>query len=222
MNLGQTCFLNVVLQSFVHNPLLRNFFLSDKHNHRTCKTKDCTCCEMDNLFSEVYSGEPTAYGPLSFLATTWRASAELAGYAQQDAHEFFITALNQIHATSRGSTSVSCDCIIHNTFSGQLQSEVKCERCNNVTTTVDPMLDISLELEGKKSEASTENTLDSCLRRQVSLRLVVSKNWAQVTADTPNRRLWAQRSTVAVNANKHHMSVPSPEISSSTNCANRK
>jgi ubiquitin carboxyl-terminal hydrolase 22/27/51 len=105
------------------------------------------------------------YGPLTFLATTWRASSELAGYAQQDAHEFFITALNQIHATCRGSTNVSCNCIIHNTFSGQLQSEVKCERCGNVTTTVDPMLDISLELEGEDSESGVENTLASCLRR---------------------------------------------------------
>jgi ubiquitin carboxyl-terminal hydrolase 22/27/51 len=157
LNLGQTCFLNVVLQSFVHNPLLRNYFLSDKHNPKSCKLKDCTCCEMDILFSEVYSGEATPYGPLTFLATTWRASSELAGYAQQDAHEFFITALNQIHLKSRGSTNVSCNCIIHNTFSGQLQSEVKCERCGNVTTTVD--------LEGEDSESGVENTLASCLRR---------------------------------------------------------
>jgi len=54
LNLGQTCFLNVVLQSFLHNPLLRNYFLSDKHNSKLClKPKDCTCCEMDKLFAEV-------------------------------------------------------------------------------------------------------------------------------------------------------------------------
>lgn len=53
LNLGQTCFLNVVLQSFVHNPLLRNYFLSDKHNEKLCKSTDCTCCEMDRLFAEV-------------------------------------------------------------------------------------------------------------------------------------------------------------------------
>jgi len=178
LNLGQTCFLNVVLQSFVHNPLLRNYFLSDKHNPKSCKLKDCTCCEMDILFSEVYSGETTPYGPLTFLATTWRASSELAGYAQQDAHEFFITALNQIHLKCRGSTNVSCNCIIHNTFSGQLQSEVKCERCGNVTTTVDPMLDISLELEGEDSESGVENTLASCLRRYTQPEILASKEYS--------------------------------------------
>lgn len=53
MNLGQTCFLNVILQSFVANPLVLDYFLSDKHNHQLCKNKDCTCCEMDKLFAEV-------------------------------------------------------------------------------------------------------------------------------------------------------------------------
>ncbi|KAF8230589.1 cysteine proteinase [Tricholoma matsutake] len=166
LNLGQTCFLNVVLQCFVHNPLLRNYFLGDKHNWRQCKVENCSCCEMDKLFAEIYSDDTTPYGPVNFLATTWRASAELAGYAQQDAHEFFISALNQIHSTCRGSTNVSCNCIIHSTFAGLLQSEVKCERCGTVTSTVDPMLDISLELEGKGGKvASGENSLAACLRR---------------------------------------------------------
>ncbi|KAF7354378.1 Ubiquitin carboxyl-terminal hydrolase [Mycena venus] len=169
LNLGQTCFMNVVLQSFVHNPLLRNYFLGDKHNNKQCKIEeDCTCCEMDKLFSEVliFSDEPTAYGPITFLVTTWRKSAELAGYQQQDAHEFFISTLNNIHSTSRGSTNVSCNCIVHSTFAGQLQSDVVCERCANVTSTVDPMLDISLELRGKAGEAvSNENTLAGCLKR---------------------------------------------------------
>ncbi|KAF7297767.1 Ubiquitin carboxyl-terminal hydrolase [Mycena kentingensis (nom. inval.)] len=184
LNLGQTCFMNVVLQAFVHNPMLRNYFLSDKHNNRQCKIEeDCTCCEMDKLFTEVmpprdlasrlnwaqqiFSGESTPYGPSTFLAMTWRKSLDLSGYAQHDAHEFFISTLNNIHGTSRGSTNISCNCVVHSTFAGQLQSDVVCERCGNVTTTVDPMLDISLELRGKSGEAypAAENTLAGCLRR---------------------------------------------------------
>ncbi len=55
LNLGQTCFLNVVLQALIHNPLLRNFFLSDKHNNssKACKLTQCMNCEMDKLFAEV-------------------------------------------------------------------------------------------------------------------------------------------------------------------------
>ncbi|KAF7296453.1 Ubiquitin carboxyl-terminal hydrolase [Mycena chlorophos] len=167
LNLGQTCFMNVVLQCFVHNPMLRNYFLSDKHNNRNCKTdENCTCCEMDKLFAEIFSGESTPFGPASFLATTWRKSQELSGYAQHDAHEFFISTLNNIHNTSVGANPGTCGCVVHSTFQGLLQSEVSCERCGNVTTTVDPMLDISLEVRGKaESHVPGENTLAGCLRR---------------------------------------------------------
>ena len=114
----------------------------------------------------MYSGKGGPLGPIGFLTTTWKAApAELGGYAQQDAHEFFISALNQIHATSKGKTAASCICIVHTTFDGLLQSDVKCERCGNVTSTTDPMLDISLEIERKGAAAMQDVTLASCLRR---------------------------------------------------------
>jgi ubiquitin carboxyl-terminal hydrolase 22/27/51 len=107
---------------------------------------------------------------------------ELAGYAQQDAHEFFISALNNIHAGCEGHKLSNCDCIIHKTFAGLLQSNVTCLRCKNITTTCDPMLDISLGLkppEKKKANRSLNgrrfshdersskqgNTLKDCLER---------------------------------------------------------
>lgn len=58
-NLGATCFLSVILQSFLHNPLLRNFFLSDRHNADLCHTlpnESCMACEMDKMFREVSAG----------------------------------------------------------------------------------------------------------------------------------------------------------------------
>ncbi|KIK70376.1 hypothetical protein GYMLUDRAFT_32380 [Collybiopsis luxurians FD-317 M1] len=165
LNLGQTCYLNVILQCFIHNPLLRNHFLGDKHNHKLCKIQDCACCEMDKLFIEVYSDDSTPFGPVSFLATTWRKSEELAGYAQHDAHEFFIASLNHIHSNCKGSTNISCNCIVHSTFAGNLQSDVKCERCSNVTTTVDPMLDISLDLKDKVARDNSVINLTACLQK---------------------------------------------------------
>lgn len=64
-NLGQTCFMSCVLQCFLHNPLLRAYFLSDQHHRDLCEnttesvdgrtTKACLGCEMDQLFTEVSS-----------------------------------------------------------------------------------------------------------------------------------------------------------------------
>ncbi|KAI9327066.1 hypothetical protein DFJ73DRAFT_143063 [Zopfochytrium polystomum] len=153
-NMGATCFMNVILQSLIHNPLLRLHFLSDRHNQNLCANrrvgKICVACEMDNLFTNFYSGQNTPYGPTSFLYSIWKTNSALAEYAQQDAHEFFIAVLNEVHNNCVGYennlNSSNCPCVVHQVFCGSLQSEVTCAKCHNITSTTDPMLDLSLTI----------------------------------------------------------------------------
>ncbi|KAI8620523.1 hypothetical protein BC830DRAFT_1059123, partial [Chytriomyces sp. MP71] len=166
-NMGSTCFMNVILQSFIHNPLLRAHFLGDKHNQSLCKlkmsNKTCMACEMDTLFTSFYSGETIPYSPQSFLYATWMSNSTLARYAQQDAHEFFISVLNEIHSNCSADQNAVCRCIIHSVFQGYLQSDVTCSHCKNVTTAKDPILDLSLNIKAiplgnkKKAGGSTPN-----------------------------------------------------------------
>jgi ubiquitin carboxyl-terminal hydrolase 22/27/51 len=46
------------------------------------------------------------YGATNILYLVWNNSRELAGYAQQDAHEFFITFINSIHSQLDGNHSI--------------------------------------------------------------------------------------------------------------------
>jgi uncharacterized UBP type Zn finger protein len=41
-------------------------------------------------------GETKPHAPFYVLYTLWKQSQQLAGYAQQDAHEFLIYVLNQL------------------------------------------------------------------------------------------------------------------------------
>ena len=108
VNLGNTCFMNCILQAFAHNPLLRNFFLANMHNKSQCEMNGthCLACEMDRLFVELFSGEPQPYTPAPILDTVWHFANYFAGYDQQDAHEFLITTLNGLHTHCGGTSAL--------------------------------------------------------------------------------------------------------------------
>ncbi|KDP33497.1 hypothetical protein JCGZ_07068 [Jatropha curcas] len=184
-NLGSTCFLNSVLQALLHAPPFRNYFLSDRHDREACRKRSsdqsCLACNIDVIFSALYSGDRTPYSPAQFLYSWWQHSANLASYEQQDAHEFFISLLDAIHEREVNGRTLSkdngdCQCIAHRVFSGTLRSDVTCMTCGFTSTTYDPCLDISLDMDSSilsstdvanKSVGLNENsgrcTLSSCL-----------------------------------------------------------
>ncbi|XP_077019453.1 ubiquitin carboxyl-terminal hydrolase 22 [Tamandua tetradactyla] len=190
INLGNTCFMNCIVQALTHTPLLRDFFLSDRHRCAMQSPSSCLVCEMASLFQEFYSGHRSPHIPYKLLHLVWTHARHLAGYEQQDAHEFLIAALDVLHRHCKGddngkkaSNPNHCNCIIDQIFTGGLQSDVTCQVCHGVSTTIDPFWDISLDLPGSstpfwplspgsegsavngESHAAGTTTLTDCLRR---------------------------------------------------------
>ncbi|KIS00120.1 ubiquitin carboxyl-terminal hydrolase 22/27/51 [Cryptococcus deuterogattii 2001/935-1] len=158
LNLSQTCFLSAILQALVHNPLLKAYFLSDRHNRYVCtnggkgllvgkpflgvengpgavgsdRERGCMCCEMDKAFEEFYNEDKSPFGPITMLYAMWHASTELEGYGQQD-----------------------------QTFAGTLQSSVICSKCSKTSNTVDPILDIQLDFPPPSAPSPASSSSDS-------------------------------------------------------------
>lgn len=151
VNMGSTCFMSSILQTMIHNPLIRGYFLTEGHTTCSKPKNECITCCVDEIFTKFFtSNERHGYGPVSFLNAAWRKNKLLAGYSQQDAHEFWQFLVNQLHqdlkpdARKPSDPHYRCECVMHASFSSDLQSSIKCAKCGNFTKTVDPIIDISL------------------------------------------------------------------------------
>ncbi|CAK4034506.1 ubiquitin carboxyl-terminal hydrolase 8 [Lecanosticta acicola] len=150
-NMGQTCFMSVILQSLIHNPIIRAWYLQEGHKSGDCGREACTSCALDETFNEFYGQEKhEGYGAVHMLQACWKGGGGLAGYSQQDAHEFLNFFLNSLHEANAEDDdkkdTKDCECIIHQTFGGFYSSTVTCSTCNNSTTTTELFMDLSLDI----------------------------------------------------------------------------
>ncbi|KAF4234482.1 hypothetical protein CNMCM6805_008583 [Aspergillus fumigatiaffinis] len=174
-NLGQTCYLNVILQTLLHDPILNAYFLGNGHQSHDCTLQDCIGCAVAEAFADFNSCDKAeGFAALNLLLASWRASSTLAGYHQQDAHEYYQFLVDKLHTSTEGHVDdhdQGCSCFFHQTFYGKLKSSVKCDNCGNITKTEDPMLDLSLDVQVQAKKRamgggvgpSATPTLNGCL-----------------------------------------------------------
>lgn len=73
-NMGQTCFMSVILQTLMHNPFVRNYYLSEGHKTMDCEREACVSCALDEMFVEFHSVEKTeGFGAVNMLMGSWLA-----------------------------------------------------------------------------------------------------------------------------------------------------
>ncbi|CAN3360425.1 ubiquitin carboxyl-terminal hydrolase 8 [Diutina catenulata] len=183
VNLGATCFMSSILQTLIHNPLMKHYFVNNDLHYFNCpKNKAflvsqsvdegnaCITCALDNIFTSFYtSASPEGFGLTHLLSTAWYKNNSLAGFQEQDAHEFWQFMLNEIHSDHELISEVAnghfkrdpdeqCACATHTTFGGLLESRIRCLSCDAVASTTDPVFDLSLEL--KKGATTVYDCLD--------------------------------------------------------------
>ncbi|KWU45087.1 cysteine proteinase [Rhodotorula sp. JG-1b] len=173
-NLGNSCYMSVVLQTFLANPFLRAYFLADRHNRyacaRTLAGEACLSCELDLLFSEV----------------------------SPSARRRIFTRLNLLHSSSvlhhdetAPADAARCPCIVHSTFAGESRSKITCGRCHHQSETLEPFLDLSLDLRDRTS-GEMAKTLADCLRSYTAPENLPSKYSCAACGDgvpTASKRL---------------------------------
>ncbi|XP_037938710.1 ubiquitin carboxyl-terminal hydrolase Usp2 isoform X3 [Teleopsis dalmanni] len=181
-NIGNTCFMNSVIQCLSHTSELTKFLRS--HNAvRSSPSKDQQILhEFARLIRDMWSNGTRSVTPMELKRAFSAKHRMYSDYNQQDAQEFLRFFLDSLHcALNSGMKAGSLkidenltdnkkadltwewytrqeNSLIRDLFVGQLKSTLKCTICNNASVTFDPFWDLSVPL-----PSSSRCKLDACL-----------------------------------------------------------
>ncbi|OBA20568.1 cysteine proteinase [Metschnikowia bicuspidata var. bicuspidata NRRL YB-4993] len=188
VNLGSTCFMSCILQTMLHNPLVRFHFFHNDFHYFNCESQThyssgddqideitaCVTCLIDSAFKEIFTSSMSeGFGITNLLTTAWYKQRLLAGFLEQDAHEFWQFLLNEFHndyervSKLLDESSSECKCVMHSVFMGELESSVVCSTCGLVTKKVDPLVDLALEINDMNGNSTLYDCLDQFTRDEL-------------------------------------------------------
>lgn len=185
-NLGNTCYLNSVLQCIRHVPDLTVFF--NKHSDSWIHTRDAKevhlCRAYMTLIQDMWSGTPPSYlRPEGFIfhfrnALKGTMFDHMIETRQHDAHEALVFIIDQLHEAMIRPLNIEvmarADSPVHNAltawkervapkyspivdyFWGLMEVSVTCEGCKNVSRRYEEFAELQVEFPDKKAASLYE------------------------------------------------------------------
>eukprot|EP00887_Chlorella_sp_A99_P006830 scaffold2.g6830.t1 len=182
-NLGNTCFMNSVLQCLVHTPPLAELLLSGQVLGGGPTNGFDPLAMMRDLAARSLRARAHVISPVLHARTLKKVNRSFRLGRQEDAHEYLIALLDALHERSIGGLvpkpppALAHTSFIYRIFGGRMRSQargkgsalgrggargqragVKCSECGYESNTFDPCIDLSLEI-------NHANTLHKALQR---------------------------------------------------------
>ncbi|KAF3452960.1 hypothetical protein FNV43_RR03393 [Rhamnella rubrinervis] len=151
-NLGNTCFLNSVLQCLTYTEPLAAYLQSGKHQNSCHIAGFCALCAIQKHVSRALQSTGRSLAPKDLVLNLRCISRNFRNARQEDAHEYMVNLLESMHkcclpsGVPSESPSAYEKSLVHKIFGGRLRSQVKCLQCSYCSNKFDPFLDLSLEI----------------------------------------------------------------------------
>jgi ubiquitin carboxyl-terminal hydrolase 36/42 len=153
-NLGNSCFANAVLQCLTYTQPLVAYLLRGDHR-RYCRINNwCFMCSLEEHAFKVKQNRP--FSPVDIVSQLKNISRDFSYGKQEDAHEFMSYAIHLMQSIclseAGGGNAVDDSTqettLIHQIYSGRLQSQVRCVDCRHQSNIYETMMDLAVEIQG--------------------------------------------------------------------------
>ncbi|XP_065850955.1 ubiquitin carboxyl-terminal hydrolase 23 [Euphorbia lathyris] len=151
-NLGNTCFLNSVLQCLTYTEPLAAYLQSGKHQNTCHIAGFCALCAIQKHVSRALQLTGRSFVPKDLVSNLRCISRNFRNARQEDAHEYMVNLLESMHkcclpsGVPSESPAAYEKSLVHKIFGGRLRSQVECQQCFYRSNKFDPFLDLSLEI----------------------------------------------------------------------------
>ncbi|XP_011621708.1 ubiquitin carboxyl-terminal hydrolase 21 isoform X1 [Amborella trichopoda] len=150
VNLGNTCFMNAVMQCITHTaPLL----LSLQTCSHVCPGESdgfCALCYLREHVDWCLSRSGGCVHPRYLVENLNKICSSFEVFQQEDAHEFLHCFLDKLHECVKppnASLSRQSDSFVTQIFGGHIRSRVRCHNCGHCSDTYESSLGLSLEID---------------------------------------------------------------------------
>ncbi|OQR82786.1 ubiquitin-specific protease [Achlya hypogyna] len=181
-NLGNTCYLNSVLQCLVYTPAFAQYLIprAAANTAKPGMIKAGFAAEkvMARLMAQMHaSNAPKVVQPRELVVNLKQIAKYFRIGRQEDSHEFFRHFLDSMHKTALKAAGLKDDnsprslsTLVHSVFGGLLRSYVQCAKCKHVSERTEPYLDLSLEI------SSGISTISGALRHFTAVETLDVEN----------------------------------------------
>jgi len=164
VNLGNSCFMNSVLQCLTYCPPLVNFLKMD-HSSQCKITGFCMLCEMSKHVHSALSSPGQAIRPHNIFNRLRTISKQFNPGRQEDSHEFLRYVVDLMSKSCVTNYELNRNLkldprskettMINHIFGGYMRSQVTCLTCKGKSNTYDYFMDFILDI--KVSECSVRS-----------------------------------------------------------------